>query len=430
MGFLSRLIHPSSNANSSTATAAPNPADNNARPHVHRTTSASSTKRHHDRAAEERIFRHLILISDTRYVGPRCVQPFQAEGFDVTHIPFGGGGDFERDRKALENLVHEKEDELETGERYAIVGMFSDLFMGTKREREMLMADNEKKAYHRPAYLLLASHHLSASNTNPFPLLCALIAYYPLLTPKSNPTGGYTAVHRHEASQFQKQDDNEDDEEEDHQPACMKTDTIFSPETKTTYLPIQIHIAGRHHPECNNGGCPWPWISASPSEGDVTYKKRHRCYVFEYPEPDPGPVLDNGLENDAASSQLAWSRMLGCLRRSFGVGAHWPVQGIETVWEAYWMRLWSGKHKIEKAQSATGLLVDERHGTWAEDLGVECVPTAGGGEFTVLFLFYIVGRKDADRFQETTRQPSDPSFLTHSSQLALQASTFGFCPEQ
>lgn len=48
---------------------------------------------------------------------------FQAEGFDVRSMGFVGSGDSERDRKALENSVHEKEDELEEGERYAIVGM-------------------------------------------------------------------------------------------------------------------------------------------------------------------------------------------------------------------------------------------------------------------------------------------------------------------
>lgn len=254
---------------------------------------------------------------------------------------------------------------------------------------KMQVVDNEK-AYHRPAYLLLASHHLSTSNTNPFPRLCALIAYYPLLKPKSNSTARDMDGHGHETSQFQFQDDKEDDEEEDNQPACMKTDTIFSPETKATYLPIQIHLAGRRHPEFNNGGCSWPWISASPFEGDVTYKKRHRCYVFDYPEAELGPALDhgNGLENDAIRSRLAWSRMLGCLRRSFGVGAHWPVEGIEIVWEAYWTRLWSRQNNFEKEQSAMGLLADERHGGCAEDLGVERAPAAG--EFSLIFS-YIVG---------------------------------------
>lgn len=171
----------------------------------------------------------------------------------------------------------------------------------------------------------------------------------------------------------------------------MKTDTIFAAETKATYLPIQIHLAGDHHPEFNDhGGCSWPWISAGPSEGDITCKKRHRCHVFDYPEAESEPALDNGLENDAIRSQPAWSRMLGCLRRSFGVSAHWPVEGIETVWEAYWMRLWSRKNKIEKEQSVMGSLVDERHGVCAEDLGMECVPIAAAGEFTVLFFCYIV----------------------------------------
>lgn len=66
--------------------------------------------------------RHLYLISDTSEFDPPIIHRFQAEGFDVEYIPFACTGDSERDRKALENAVHAKEDELEMGERYAIVG--------------------------------------------------------------------------------------------------------------------------------------------------------------------------------------------------------------------------------------------------------------------------------------------------------------------
>jgi hypothetical protein len=53
------------------------------------------------------------------------VHRFQAEGFQVIYIPFLGSGDEDKDAKVLKNIVHEKEDELENGERYAIVGTSS-----------------------------------------------------------------------------------------------------------------------------------------------------------------------------------------------------------------------------------------------------------------------------------------------------------------
>ena len=53
------------------------------------------------------------------------VHRFQAEGFQVIYIPFLGSGDEDKDTKVLKNIVHEKEDELENGERYAIVGASS-----------------------------------------------------------------------------------------------------------------------------------------------------------------------------------------------------------------------------------------------------------------------------------------------------------------
>lgn len=64
------------------------------------------------------------MISDTADFDPNITHRFQAEGFDVTFIGFVCSGDSERDRKALENAVDEKEDELEEGERYAIVGEY------------------------------------------------------------------------------------------------------------------------------------------------------------------------------------------------------------------------------------------------------------------------------------------------------------------
>lgn len=89
---------------------------------MHLNTSAGSAKHARRAQTEEPSARHLIVISDTAEFDPHIMHRFQAEGFGTTFIGFVGSGDSERDRKALENAVHEKEDELEAGERYAIVG--------------------------------------------------------------------------------------------------------------------------------------------------------------------------------------------------------------------------------------------------------------------------------------------------------------------
>ena len=96
---------------------------------LHRTASAHSAKRNrlHDRAAHEPVSRHLILISDTPEFDPEILRRFRSEAFDVQYLPFKCSDDPDRDRRALENAVHEKEDDLEAGERYAIVGKKSPL---------------------------------------------------------------------------------------------------------------------------------------------------------------------------------------------------------------------------------------------------------------------------------------------------------------
>lgn len=91
---------------------------------LHRTTSGNSWKRNRRSTVDEPSPRHLILISDNATFDPHIIQRFQAEGFDVTYLGFVCTDDAEKDRKALEFAVHEKEDELEAGERYAIVGMY------------------------------------------------------------------------------------------------------------------------------------------------------------------------------------------------------------------------------------------------------------------------------------------------------------------
>ncbi|KAJ5635600.1 uncharacterized protein N7484_008913 [Penicillium longicatenatum] len=317
-------------------------------PHVlHRRNSTASTKRsrRHDYEAEEPVPRRLILISDTPEFDPEIIRRFRAEAFDVEYLPFMCTGDAEKDRKTLENKVHMREDDLETGERYAIV------------------------AYNRPAYYLLVSHHLIASKTNPFPRLCALIAYYPVSP---------THIHKSDT----------DIESECSIPACSETDTIFQPGPAANFLPIQIHVPGEMESACTF----WPWITVS-SEGDVTYKKRHRCHVFTYPDSQPGFAEyrhqtqreKEDIPSDDVSLNLSWSRVLGCLRRAFGVGSNWPVVGIETVWEEYWQRILSELHQsrvqsgIDTSRSAFEIMGGRGEDQDEEGLSVECVPTKAGG---------------------------------------------------
>ena len=88
-----------------------------------RSLSASGERRKKDR---DSIPRRLILTSDTPEFDQRIIRRFEAEGLKVKYLPFlGGGQDLERDRKDLENRLNELEDDLEPGERYAVVGKLS-----------------------------------------------------------------------------------------------------------------------------------------------------------------------------------------------------------------------------------------------------------------------------------------------------------------
>lgn len=92
---------------------------------------------------------------------------------------------------------------------------------------------------------------------------------------------------------------------------------------------------------------------------------------------------------DEIGSQLAWSRVLGCLKRSFGVGGHWPVVDIETVWEEYWDRICAevdarrlGDRK--PVEPPVELLAASHAGEVGCPVGesvVTCLPTFAGGEF-------------------------------------------------
>lgn len=175
-------------------------------------------------------------------------------------------------------------------------------------------------------------------------------------------------------------------------PACADTTTIFEPGPQATFLPIQIHLPGQNTKSCTF----WPWISVSASEGDISYKKRHRCHVYAYPDTRAGfaernavqtakGIEDEAASNDFVSSQLAWSRALGCLRRSFGAGSNWAVVNIETVWEGYWERLLSEFDGLKRQRSSgpvPGLAMEFLPGRESDDeegLSVECVPTKAGG---------------------------------------------------
>lgn len=100
-----------------------------------RSLSASGEKRKKDR---DSIPRRLVLTSDTPEFDQRIIRRFEAEGLRVKYLPFlGGGQDLDRDRRDLENRLNELEDDLEPGERYAVVGKSIVLFaLCSEKEKE------------------------------------------------------------------------------------------------------------------------------------------------------------------------------------------------------------------------------------------------------------------------------------------------------
>jgi hypothetical protein len=151
-------------------------------------------------------------------------------------------------------------------------------------------------------------------------------------------------------------------------------------------------------------------MELSATEGDVTYKKKHRCYVYTYPgsragfaerevaEEKEGEVDMNLNADDEISSQLAWSRALSCLRRSFNVGSHWAVLDIETVWEEYWDRVTGELEMRKRNQNSNGsepaveMLTGHDHygemGCQAGEVFVRCIPTQAGGKSFPFLVFY------------------------------------------
>ncbi|PIG85185.1 dienelactone hydrolase [Aspergillus arachidicola] len=274
------------------------------------------------------VLRRLYVTSDTADFDANILRRFEAEGFSVEYIPFqGSSGDFERDRKDLDNLIHEREDDLEPGERYAIV------------------------AYNKPAYLLLTSHHHPTTATNPFPLLCALVTYYPQISG----TDSHSSL---------------TDCPNTTTNPCIVPPSTTSSSTATCYdtlsiLPIQVHLAG-HQPTTL-----WDDYNSHPS------KKRHRCHLFFYPESEPGFAESTARTHDVISSRLAWSRALECLKRGFGwPGGSWNVPAVETVWEEYWRNLSyngqeAGRDEVEHhAANTVNMMVGSGGG----------LPLTGGGD--------------------------------------------------
>lgn len=120
----------SSNTESGTTGAGQDPNISSNSHALHRKDSAASVKRarRHDYEAEDPVPRLLLLISDTPEFDQQIIRRFRAEAFEVEYMPFMCTGDAEKDRKTLENKVQMREDDLEHGERYAIVGKLHSNF--------------------------------------------------------------------------------------------------------------------------------------------------------------------------------------------------------------------------------------------------------------------------------------------------------------
>ncbi|PYH90663.1 hypothetical protein BO71DRAFT_461785 [Aspergillus ellipticus CBS 707.79] len=336
--------------------------------------SSSSSDKSRRREVEASVPRRLYVTSNSPDFDPGLIARFRAEGFDVEYLPFPGS-----DRKELENLLHTREDDLEPGERYAVV------------------------AYNKPAHLLLESHHQPSTATNPFPRLCALIAYYPDdNTTTTSPSPTSTSTSTTPTSQTQPQTTTP-------LPFHPQT-TILPPDpssttttttTPTTYppsvplLPIQIHLPGTSPSAASSSSSP---TTTSPTAHDSHphTRKRHRCHLFFYPESRARFAEPGEVAYDCISARLAWSRALEGLRRGFGgaggsgsAGAGWRGCDVEGVWEVYWRCLGGGRDEQDererRAAEIVGLMVGSGLGVkdeaWMVDEKpvVNCVPTLGGG---------------------------------------------------
>ncbi|RAK83406.1 dienelactone hydrolase [Aspergillus costaricaensis CBS 115574] len=278
---------------------------------------SANDKHSRRREAEASPPRRLYLTSDTPDFDAGILSRFRAEGFDVEYLPFrgcqnaaDGCGDVDKERKELENLLHEREDDLEPGERYAVV------------------------AYNKPAHLLLESHHQPLTATNPFPRLCALVAYYP--------EGPLTSTSTTNNSNFLTSTS-----PDTSRGTTGSTGSTSSTTTPTTYPPsipllcIQIHLAGT---STTTSSIADTLLNSTKNHP----RKRHRCHVFTYPESSPRFAEPSSSNYDKLSARLAWSRALETLKRGFGWPAtKWRVPDVESVWEEYWRCLSSTSTSAE-----------------------------------------------------------------------------------
>ncbi|KAL4806460.1 hypothetical protein BDV18DRAFT_160523 [Aspergillus unguis] len=280
--------------------------------------------------------RRLYVTSNTPTFDSACLRLFEAEGFSVEYLPFlSDTGDIGRDRRELETILHEREDDLEPGERYVVV------------------------SFYRPAYLLYLAHHQSTS-TNPFPRLCALVAFYPDVP--NDASYDSPAPHR-------------------LPPSTTAASTSASAASETApILNIQIHLAGTQ-----NESLPM-WEDSS---------KRHRCHVLFYPESEPGFADSRAsAAYDPISSRLAWSRALDCLKRGFGWpvgGGDWGAPDPELVCEGFWRNVWESATRkaltsrspasVSGAPDMLSLMVGGGAGCpdFDERTSVNCLPSGAGG---------------------------------------------------
>lgn len=119
-------------------------------------------------------------------------------------------------------------------------------------------------------------------------------------------------------------------------------------------------------------------------------KKRHRCHAFSYPDSHVGFAEQTEGSYDRIDAQLAWSRTLDCVKRSFAPGPNWTVSDIETTWARHWHSLTQvetpahhtmdvivgGENSIETPEN-------HYHYKHSEAPTVNCVPTMVGGTFLV-----------------------------------------------
>lgn len=124
VNVLSRLVRRATSSGSENVDSRANVFNTSEQKPRQRSSSTASPQTSRAPVDDGRVPRRLLLITDTSDFDPRITHRFQAEGFDVTFIGFVCSGDSERDRKTLENKVYEKADELEAGDRYAIVGEY------------------------------------------------------------------------------------------------------------------------------------------------------------------------------------------------------------------------------------------------------------------------------------------------------------------